>query len=123
VKPGGLSAADIPGLEELLNDTTESIPAPALRPSYEKTVLIGPEITIPGINDLPVPTEPASLPSAESPFSGTMRIELPQHPGVGGGDAALPPSRVHGDESTSSDAPAPNPDATIRLNPKSEEPS
>ena len=40
-----------------------------------------------------------------------MRIELPQHSGVGRADAAVPPP------------PARDPDATIRLNPKAQEPS
>ncbi len=39
-----------------------------------------------------------------------MHIELPHHPGVGH-DAALPPPRAH------------EPGTTIRLNPKSQEPS
>jgi len=129
VRPGGLSSADIPGLDELLapgafvvpsadeQEKTETIPAAAARPSFDKTVRIGPEITIPGINDLPSmpppPPPPAPAPAAaEAADDATMRIELPQHSGVGRkADPALPPP------------PARDPDATIRLKPRSEEPS
>src|SRR6185312_15251406 len=110
VKPGGLSSADIPGLDELLApgnfvipgaeaepEKTETIPAAAAKPAYEKTVLIGPEITIPGLNDLPAaaappppPPPPAPAPAAAEPAEdATMRIELPQHSGVGAADKSL----------------------------------
>ncbi len=108
VKPGGLSAADIPGLDELLDSDAfaAAAPAPAPAPSSggDKTVRIGPEITIPGFNDAPPP--------AAAPSEATMRVEQPQRSGVGGAsDASLPPP------------PARDPDATVRLNPKPPEPS
>ena len=115
VKPGGLSAADIPGLEELLEPNAFVMPPPAAaaKPAYDKTVMIGPQITIPGINDLVPPPAPAPATPAEAPDDDVaMRIELPQHSGVGRKqDPALPPP------------PPRDPDATIRLNPKSQEPS
>jgi hypothetical protein len=89
------------------------MPLPSPRTPFEKTVLIGPEITIPGINDLKAP------PAKEE----TMRIERSQHSGVDRAtDASLPPARAHEDETMRLE-PAPKPDETIRLDPKSEEPS
>ncbi len=53
--------------------------APAARPSMtaapDKTIAIGPEITIPGLNDKPAPQAPAD--------ACTMAIEQPQRSGVG----------------------------------------
>jgi eukaryotic-like serine/threonine-protein kinase len=156
VKPGGLAFADIPGLDELLaertlpapapgaaapdlDDRTENIPAPvraasgaapAAKPDFEKTVLIGPEITIPGINDRTVPQAPAPRtpdplpPPVEEASGGTMRIELPQQSGVGRAkDAGLPPPPRAREDDTMSLEPAQNPDATIRLNKNPQEPS
>ncbi|MFI5363583.1 MAG: CHASE2 domain-containing serine/threonine-protein kinase [Elusimicrobiota bacterium] len=111
------SEAEIADFTEKMLKKAESAasspaPAPAPRPASEKTFRVGPELTIPGLNDLPAPT-----PSPE----GTMRIEQPQHSGVVGADAALPPPRAHGDETVSMEPS--NPDATVRLKPGSSEPA
>ncbi len=138
------SVADIADFTDKMLKMSESAspapspaPAPAAKPNDEKTVMIGPEITIPGINDRQAPPAPA------------MRIEPSQHSGVDhGADAALPPARAHNDETvrlpparahdeetmtlppprshddeTMRLEPAANPDATIRLTPKPPEPS
>jgi serine/threonine-protein kinase len=107
-KPEG--AAPAPSPESV--PSPKAVPLPAPRTPFEKTVLIGPEITIPGINDLKRP-----------PTEETMRIERSQHSGVDReADASLPPARVHEDQTMRLE-PAPKPDETIRLDPKSEEPS
>ncbi|MBI4062065.1 MAG: CHASE2 domain-containing protein [Elusimicrobia bacterium] len=123
-------------------DKTAPVPAPApvaaaFRPAApaeppkakpsDKTVSIGPEITIPGLNDRP--KAPAPKPAAEpkgptpampSDFS-TMSIEPPQKGGVG------PAVRAPGPESASSSTmriePTQSPDATIRIKPNPQEPA
>lgn len=90
-------------------------PAPAPKPAYEKTVRIGPEITIPGLNDMPraTPTPapkpaepPPPAPAAGSGLDG-LKIELSGHSGVGR-DEGLPPPPKHGE------------DLTLRIDPPSE---
>jgi serine/threonine-protein kinase len=104
VKRGGLPSIDIPGLEDFLKpDAAPTKPAP--RPDYDKTALIGPEITIVGLNDRKTPPSSPPLPVVGAPPEDTMLIERPQHSGV----------------DRTPDASPPNPDATIRLNPKSQE--
>jgi hypothetical protein len=90
-----------------------SMPAPAAPPKpSERTVRIGPEITIPGLEKakLSVPPPAASAPPAPAvppaqTSSGGLRIELPQRSGVG--DAPPPPP-----------PPPRDPNATIRLKPE-----
>ena len=93
--------------------TFSSMPKPKA-PASEKTVLIGPEITIPGLNDKP--TAPASppapapkpdavieqgpMPASPSDFN-TLAIERPQHGGVG--PAVKAPLPAH------------DPDGTMRI--------
>jgi|CXWL01.1.fsa_nt_gi serine/threonine-protein kinase len=68
-------------------------PAPAVKPARDKTISIGPEITIPGLTDVPKPapkpavpavsaTTPAPIPASPADFN-TLSIEQPQRGGVG----------------------------------------
>lgn len=89
-------------------------PAPVSAPTQssarsDKTVRIGPEITIPGLNDRPSAATPPPPPPAPSvpPPSGGMTLEMPTHLGVGSSDG-LPPPPKKGE------------DLTVRLEPPKE---
>jgi len=107
------------------------VPAPAPKPvASDKTISIGPEITIPGLNDkikaqaqAPKPAavaEPAApMPASPDDFS-TMAIEQPQRGGVGPAvkpSAAPEPNGAMRIERTQS------PDATIQVKPHPQEPA
>ncbi|MBI5247807.1 MAG: CHASE2 domain-containing protein [Elusimicrobia bacterium] len=100
-------------------------PAPAAPPkpaAAEKTVLIGPDITIPGLNDKPkAPATPkpdatidspkanldGPMPASPSDFN-TFSIERPQHGGVG--------------PAVKAPLPGPDPDGTMRMPPPKQNP-
>ncbi|MDE2512394.1 MAG: hypothetical protein KGL74_14810, partial [Elusimicrobia bacterium] len=82
-----------------------AIPEP--KPAAERTASIGPDITIPGLNDLP-----------------DAAIELPQRSGVGPASAVPPPpKRTEDADATMRIEPTQSPDATLRLKPNPQEPS
>ena len=83
-------------------------PAVVPAPKPDKTVSIGPEITIPGLNDMPKAVPPPPPAPSAAPEEGTLRIEQPRHAGVGPA-VDVPP-------------PPPNPDATVRLDSHRQEP-
>ncbi len=118
-------------------------PLPAAKPS-DKTISIGPEITIPGLNDRPkIPTPapkpvspsqtiPVDPPKANQPADGpmpaspsdfsTMKIEQPQHGGVGPA-VKVPLPQPEGDpNATMRIERTQNPDATVRIKPHPQEP-
>jgi serine/threonine-protein kinase len=100
---------------------TAPVPAPAPSPASsaraDKTVRIGPEITIPGLNDSPRPATPAPAPKPAEQ-TGAMSLEMPTHLGVGSSHDALPPPPKRGEDMTMRLEPEPNPDETLRLPPK-----
>ncbi|MBI3565090.1 MAG: CHASE2 domain-containing protein [Elusimicrobia bacterium] len=87
------------------------VPAPAPAPSSvrsDKTVRIGPEIMIPGLNDRPSAATPSPAPApAAPPAPGGMTLEMPTHLGVGSSEG-LPPPPKKGE------------DLTVRLDPPKE---
>jgi len=84
----------------------------------EKTVLIGPDITIPGLNDMAKPAGP--MPASPSDFT-TMEIERPQHGGVG--PALKTPVPAPDENGTMRIERTQSPDATIRIKPHPQEPA
>lgn len=116
--------------------------APATKPS-DKTISIGPEITIPGLNDKQVspaakPPAPAAppvvpkpapvedktgpMPASPSDFS-TLKIEQPQHGGVGPAVKVPLPAPESDPNGTMRIEPTQSTDATIRLKPHPQEPA
>jgi serine/threonine protein kinase/CHASE2 domain-containing sensor protein len=104
---------------------------PKAAPAGDKTISIGPEITIPGLNDMlkpapkPAPVERTietrPMPASPSDFS-TMEIERPQHGGVGPAVKAAP--APHDDENaTMRIERTQSPDATIQIKPHPQEPA
>lgn len=112
-------------------------PPPAKPAASEKTISIGPEITIPGLNDrpkAPAPKPPESertveqagpMPATPEDFSA-MRIEQPQRGGVGPAvktPAPPPPGQEPSSDSTMRIEPTQSPDATLRIKPNPQEPA
>ncbi|MDE2142006.1 MAG: CHASE2 domain-containing protein [Elusimicrobia bacterium] len=99
------SAAPAPVPPQKKVEITAAIPEP--KPAAERTASIGPDITIPGLNDLP-----------------DAAIELPQRSGVGPASAVPPPpKRTEDADATMRIEPTQSPDATLRLKPNPQEPS
>ncbi|MDP3543774.1 MAG: serine/threonine-protein kinase [Elusimicrobiota bacterium] len=101
-------------------------PPPPPKPAQsDKTISIGPEITIPGLNDRPKATpKPAertveSLPMPASPSDFT--IEQPQRGGVG--PAVTAPAPEPEPNGGMRIEPTQNPDATVRIKPHPQEPA
>jgi len=110
-----------------------TIPTPALKavPASDKTIAIGPEITIPGLNDFPRAATPAPKPApvvapviepSPAPAVTTIEfsIEQPQRGGVGPSvklESAPDPNATMRIERTQS------PDATIQIKPNPQEPA
>ena len=105
---------------------TPTAPKPAMS---DKTISIGPEITIPGLNDklkapAPKPAAVAPPPSGPMPASpsdfNTLAIEQPQHSGVG--PAVKVPAPKHDPDGTMRIEPTQDPNATVKMKPNPQEP-
>ena len=109
------------------------IPLPRTQPQSsqnDKTILIGPEITIPGLNDMvkaaPTPAvvdktlAAGPMPASPSDFT-TMEIERPQHGGVG--PALKTPVAAPDENGAMRIERTQSPDATIRIKPHPQEPA
>ena len=113
-------------------------PAPRTAAS-DKTISIGPEITIPGLSgklkiaptappkaaapiDSPQADQTGPMPASPSDFS-TMAIEQPQHGGVGPA-VKVPLPKPEGDPNgTMRIEPTQSPDATMKMKPHPQEPA
>ncbi|MFI5345759.1 MAG: CHASE2 domain-containing serine/threonine-protein kinase [Elusimicrobiota bacterium] len=125
-----MTGLDFPELDTLRAMPPAPVPKPAA-PAVERTAAVGPDITIPGLNDLPKPATPPPAPRTAArgpdisiPSSSDPMIELPQHSGVGPASAVPPPPKPSGDaDATMRIEPTQSPDATLRLKPNPQEPS
>jgi len=117
-----------PPVAEKTAETTAELPveppppqsAPA--PKFDKTVRIGPEITIPGLNDAPRAVTPPPAPKPAEPAPGGLSIELPTRPGTGSSDGLPPPPKRPGTGPSDGLPPPPKrgEDLTVRLDPPKE---
>ncbi len=110
-----------------------AVPAPVVTKPSDKTISIGPEITIPGLNDRPKAPAPAPAPKAAPPADRTAEslpmpaspsdftIEQPQRGGVG--PSVKPPAPAADPNGTMRIEPTQSPDATIRIKPHPQEPA